>query len=362
MEKKFIYLTLVIGSISLAGCQKQETTYPVQKDIIDAVFASGYISTTDEYLVTANAEGYLSEARVQEVDSVLKGTPLFKLSSEKQSAQLATARANYEDARSKLSPGSPQIAQRELQIEQAKTQLQLDEKNFQRYARLVESKAVSQLDYEKAKLQYEASKNNLEILKKSFDDFKKNLQLNLENAENQLKIQQENASDYFLISAIDGQVLNVYKNPGELVGRGQAIAKIGGGDVFIKLYVAEEDISRIKLHQKTLISLNTDKDKVFEAYISKIYPAFDEQDQSFIAEATFTDKPERIFPGTQLQANIIIGKKEKTLIIPSAYLLKGDSVWVDSNQKVPVQIGIKNGEWVEIVSGIDTSNRIVLKK
>ena len=152
-----------------------------------------------------------------------------------QSAQLATAQANFRDAQQKAKPSSPQIAQLELQIQQASTQVELDRKNYNRYKELIKTNAVAQVEYDKAKLQFEASQNNLKILEKSLDDLRLSLKLNLDNAYNQLKIQQQNTDDYFINSAIKGKVLNVLKNQGELVRRGETLAKIGGGKTVIRL-------------------------------------------------------------------------------------------------------------------------------
>lgn len=363
MTSKLSYITLFICCLSLAltGCSDQQTTHPERKTIVDAVFASGHITTSDEYLVTANAEGYLRKSFVQEGDSVSEGMPLFQLSGAIQSAQLDIAQSNYRDAQRKVQPDSPQLLQAKLQIEQAENQLELDRKNIERYAELVKTEAVSQLEYEKAKLQYESSKKNVEMLEKSLTDLRHSLELNLQNAKNQLEIQRENNQDYVLSAATKGKVLNVYKKQGELVRRGETIAQIGGGSIIIKLYVAEEDIDKITLGQEAVISLNTHPNRTYRAVISNIYPAFDQQEQSFIVEARFSDAPQTVFPGTQLQANIIIRQKQNALVIPSVYLMEGDSVWTRSGKKIAVGTGIQNTEWVEITGGLDTSNTIMLK-
>ncbi|UZR98893.1 efflux RND transporter periplasmic adaptor subunit [Chondrinema litorale] len=364
MKAKKLYTILLIATycLLLVSCSNKQTTMPVEKDVIDAVFASGHITTSDEYIVTANTEGYITKAYVKEGDSVKIDKPLFTLSNDVQSAQLENAIANYNEALSKANEDSPQIRQLQIQIEQAKNQLELDKKNYERYASLVKSNAVSQVEFDKIKLQFEASQNNLEVQEKSLADLKSNLNLNLDNAATQLKIQQENNSDYILSSSINGKVLDINKSQGELAKRGEAIARIGGGDIVIKLFVAEEDINYIIEGQKAVISLNTEKEKLYDAVISKVYPSFDKQEQSFIVEATFSGTTPKVYDGTQLQANIIIGEKQGVVIIPSEYLQKGDSVMLeDKNKKVAVKTGIKNDDWVEIIAGVNPSDKIAVK-
>jgi hypothetical protein len=65
---------------------------------------------------------------------------------------------------------------------------------------------------------------------------------------------------------------------------------------------------------------------------------------------------------TQLQANIVTDEKKNALIIPSNYLLNGDSVLMKEGKKAAVQKGIVNNEWVEILSGLTENQTIVISK
>jgi len=355
-------LKLVTGFLLLlfaTSCSRIETTQPLRKDIIDAVFASGFIIDENEYLVIASTDGYLDKSLVKEGDSVKKGTQLFLLSNEVQTAQFETAQSNYNDAKTRNDANSPQIQQLKLQIEQAKTQLANDETNYNRYSNLVKTGAVSQFDFDKIKLQYETSKKSVAILEKSLQDMQRTLELNEKNAAAQLDIQQRNRKDYFLTSNINGTVMTVSKNQGEYVRKGEVIAKLGDGKSFAKLFVAEEDIERVKLKDKAVISLNTDKQKTYNAFISKIYPAFDDKQQSFFVEAKFVDLPENLLYNTQLQANIIVDEKSNALIIPAKFLVNENSVELKNGKKIQIKKGISNNEFVEVLDGLTESQIIV---
>jgi membrane fusion protein, macrolide-specific efflux system len=356
--KNIIYISLCYSlSAMLSSCNAPETISAQQIAIVDAVFASGLIIMENEYQVTANSEGYLVAANIQEGDSVNVGMPLFQLSSEVQNEQLSSAQATYQDALQNMKENSPQQSQLRLQIEQAKAQLEIDSANYRRFQNLSKTGAVSQQEFERAKVQYENSSRQVDILQKSLNDLVEKLKLNLKNAETQLNIQKENSSDYYLTSFINGMVLQVYKNQGDLVRRGETIARIGGGKPLVKLFIAEEDIDKIKEGQLATISLNTRNDALLDARISKIYPAFDEQQQSFICEAAFVETP-KLYVNTQLQANIIIDQKANALVIPSDYLIPGDSIIYNNGEKAAVKIGIRNSDWVEIISGLDESRLI----
>ncbi len=352
-------LTFVIGCIFLGSCNDVQTTTPVKSDLVDAVFASGYVILASEYQVTANTEGYLVKRFVEEGVTVTSRQPLFQLSNEVQEAQLTNAQDNYEDAVRKLEVEAPQQRQLVLQIEQAHAQLKLDETNLARYQKLLESNAVSQVEYDNAEMQVENARRNVVLQEEALQDHLNSLKLNVSNAQSQLTIQQENNADYFLSSRMDGQVLKIIKKQGELVKRGEVVALIGGGEKRARLYVSEEDINLIEVGQEVAFGLNTEKGKVLNGTVEKIYPSFDDVEQSFIVEASINANGENIYHNTQLQANIIVGEVQNALVIPAQYLLAGDSVLVKGGQVRPIHAGLRNEDWVEVVEGLDTEDVIV---
>ena len=349
-------LLLLIAIIS--ACSNEETTQPQKADIIDAVFASGNIISEREYRVTANTEGYLITSFVEEGARVDAGMPLFQLSNEVQSEQLSNAEILYRDALKNASSNSPQRVQAELKLEQSRLQLDLDKKNYERYEKLLASNAVSQLEFDKTKLQYENARRNVEMNEKSLQDLVNSLEINVENTKTQMLIQKQNNADYFLSSNLHGEVLKVYKEEGDLVKRGEVVALIGGGKKYAKLFVSEEDIREINLNQHVVLNLNTSKNETYGGVVSKIFPSFDDIDQSFIVEASFLDMPEVLFHNTQLQANIIIDQKEGALVIPSQYLSEGDSVQIKNGSLKFVEVGIRNDQWVEVLEGITAEDVI----
>lgn len=346
---------LIAGAL-LASCNKAETAQPQQRDLIDAVFASGSLTAEHEYHVTANAEGYLSKSFVEVGSEVTANMPLFQLSNQVQAEQVANAEILYRDAVQNASSSSPQRQQLELQVAQAKSQLALDEKNYDRYKKLAKSRAVSQSEVEQKQWQYENALSNLAINEKALDDLVNSLHIAVENAKTQWLIQQESNADYLLKSRLNGVVLQVHKEEGDLVRKGEVIATVGGGKKLAKLFIAEEDINEIALNQKVVLNLNTDRQRTYDGFISKIYPSFDQVEQSFIVEARFTANELPLYHNTQLQANIIIGQREGALVIPSGFLLAGDSVKLHEGRFVPVQVGIRNDAWVEIVKGVQATD------
>src|ERR1700744_4165247 len=257
--------------LSFAGCRQPEIATPQYRSIVDAVFASGRTEAKNQYRVTAYAEGYLQDSYVSEDDSVRKGQVLFRIAGDVQRTQVQNAATNYNYALRNASDQGPQIQQFLSQITQAQQKKTTDSLNFLRYQRLLPSHAVSQVDYDNARLTYQASTSSLTVLQKNLEDLRTNLMQTTENTKAQYRIQQQNNDFYQLQSETNGRILSVYKKNGDLIRKGDIIADLGAGLLIAKLFIAEEDIRRITLGQQVLVSLNTEKDHIYRATVSKIY-------------------------------------------------------------------------------------------
>jgi multidrug efflux pump subunit AcrA (membrane-fusion protein) len=270
---------------------------------------------------------------------------------------------NLKFAQTNAASGSPQIDQLKFQIRQAQQKTTVDSLNNERYARLVKTLAVSKADADNARVQYTSSKSNLDVLESNLRDLEHTLKNNVDNARIQLEIQKEN-DDYYTIRASDpGVVLAVNKKLGDYAKKGDAICQIGSGMAIAKLYIAEDDIHRVKIGQPVLVSLNSNKNYILKATVRKLYPSFDTNDQSFVVDARFAPNQGKMINGTQLQANIIIEEKSNALVIPSEYLVNGDYVFIKGKtDKIPVSVGIRTLDYTEIRSGLSDQDVLLLPK
>jgi len=274
------------------------------------------------------------------------------IESDVQNNQVADAIAVYNDAANNASANAAQLQQIQTKINQAREQLALDKVNYERYTDLRAKNSVSQLDFEKAELQYNASQNNLSVLQNNYTEAESALKLNETRSLVQVNTQKAILEDYRLTTSISGRVIDLYKKQGELIRKGEAVAEIGSGSFIIKLFVAEDDIEKVNNGQAVAVNMNTYPNQTFNAKVSKIYPSFNEVEQSYVVEARFDQFPDKIFSGSQLQANIETGSSKNALVIPSSYLLRESYVLLDNGEERKVVIGGKNSDWTEVISGI----------
>lgn len=358
--KSITLIFSIVGICMLQSCKKNETTYPKRISIDEAVFASGYMEQEQTYNLSANADGVLISLSVKEGFTVGNHQQIATIQNDVQSNQVTDAKMVYQDANRSASSNSPELQSLSIQIAQAKQQLSFDKENYLRYKDLFAQKSVSRLEFEKFEMQYTASQNNLKSLNENYKDLQTNLQLNAERNRIQLNTQKDKLSDYFVYTTHQGIVAKVFKKEGELVRKGEIIAQVVSGKFIAKLLVAEDDIVKVNVGQKVALNINTYPNEAFIASVTKIYPSFDESEQSYTVEASFDKFPPRMFNGTQLQANIEVGERKSVLVVPSAYIIKGKFVKLDNGEDRSVSIGSRTNEWTEIIAGL-TEKDIIQK-
>ena len=137
------------------------------------------------------------------------------------------------------------------------------------------------------------------------------------------------------------------------------VAIIGSDKEYhIELNVDETDIAKIKIGQLVAVSMESYPETSFEAKITKIYPIMNERTKTFVVIATFIKSPPNLYPNLSLEANILISKKERALLVPLNYLSNDNELTLISGEKRKVRIGIKNFEMAEIIDGINEGEEI----
>jgi len=356
---------MLLAITALAACKsKKQEVQPQVKQLTDAVYASGTLVPENEYKVVSSAEGFLQQALVKEGDTIKKGQLLFTLVSELQRTQEATAAGLVARTRPVAAPDAPAIKDLETKLATAQVRLQNDELQYHRYKNLYEQQAISASAYEKYQLQYQSSKNDVKSLQEQLQHQRLSAALQLQQASNQLAIARTGKQDGLLKSYVNGVVYDVYKQTGDLVAINQPVALVGSGGMIAKLLVDEDDLAKVSIGQRVLITMDAYPNKIFHARITKIYPLLNKQEQSFRVDAQFEDKlPQQLY-GLNIEANIVLHEKEKVMVIPRKAVLPGDSVLVKEagkTAKVKIKKGASDNEYVQVESGLTTSSVLIIQ-
>lgn len=353
MKRLLIIVTIAVIFIS---CKSKVETYTVKEQSLnEAVYASGEVMPSEYYFLKSNTTDHLLKMMVKEGDIVTRGKALAVLGTQSENRQLEILNRQVELASQNAGSNSGRLQELNSKIVLAKQKYEHDQLNASRYTELSKDKAVSEKDAEQARLQAKASLTEYRSLQQQYKAQKNELSANLLNARQQLALQNQSKEGKVLTSPINGKVFRVNFEEGELVQSGQPVLMVGIENKFkLELLVDERDISKIKLGQTVYFETDVFEGKQFEARISKIVPVLQKENRSFMVEAE-VQTTEAFFPQSSVEANILIQKNAKALVIPSEYLLPGDSVTVqrdNDSRKMKVVPGIKNGSWVEIQKGL----------
>ena len=350
--KNSLFLLLTLST--LVSCGTKEEGKPVVQDIKELVFASGELEWDNSYNLTAQTDGILVNATFDVGNKVTENQIIASIDNKTNENNTASARDLVVISKENLTDNAPALQQLQQNIKFAESKYQQDKTQSERYKRLYDSQSIAKVEYENIQLAAENSLSQLNALKKQYQQVLQQSKQNYINTENQLKNNQVVLGYNKLVVPQKGTIIKKLKFSGDYVKKGDVIAVIADENkVEGVLNVDENSIGKVKIGQTVFVQLNTNKNEVYNAKISEILAAFDEQTQSFICKVIF-DKPlNTSLYGTQLEANILVGEKKNALLIPRNFLGFGNKVMVKGkDEAIIVKTGIVSTEYVEILEGI----------
>jgi len=350
---------LFIGSVFLISCKtKEEKIKPTIESISESIYASGTLKSKDQYQAFATVNGIIENIFVTEGQSVKKGDPILSIYNDvqklnKENAELA---AQFSD----LNANQGKLNDARSLIDLTKNKMKNDSALYARQSALWQQQIGTKIDLEQRELALENSRNAYESAIIKYNDLKRQLDFTSEQSKKNLQISGRAEKDYTVRSEMDGIVYSLPKYKGEIVSIQTPLAVIGASKRFVlEMQVDEYDILKVKTGLPVLVTMDSYKGKVFEATVTKVDPLMDERSKTFLVEAIFNDPPETLYPNVSFEANIVIQKKEKALLLPRNYLLN-DSVVIKSNgDKVVVKTGLRDYQKIEILSGISANDELV---
>jgi len=355
-----LYFLFLTGLIFSSACgKKKDQTKPKVADITESVYASARIKAENQYTIFPNLNGSIKTVYVEVGDTVSEGQILFRMDD-------ITANLNAENAQLALNlskenaqKGSDKIKELEINLAFAKEKIQLDTDLLQRQKSIWAQGVGSKAELDQRQLAFDNSKANLAAAKSKLDQVKFQLKNDLDRAKVNFAISKKQKVDFTIRSVRSGRLFDLLKKEGELVGTQTPLAIVGDANAFlIEMEVDQADITKIKIGQDVLLTMDSYKDQVFGALVSKVYPIMEEKTRTFKVEAKFKKMPVLLYPNLTAEANIIIFEKKNAITIPRNYLVEGKYVLLGKDEKREVKVGLKDYQKVEVLSGIDSSTVI----
>ena len=268
--------------------------------------------------------------------AVKKGDLLATIADENTARQLKQARADLqaamESARLELPSSEP---------------LKIAEDNVQRQEKLAALSNVPAVEYEKAKSEVNRLRDALKTEQIERD---RNLEA-LRTAAQKAEAQMQNTE---IRAPMDGILSELKVIDGELVADGNELLTISSRKNYVRGEVNEEDVGEVKIGMKADLQMYAYRTRQFSATVTSILPAADPETQRYTIVLDLENPPENLMAGMTGEMNIITGRHENALLVPTRALLV-DQVLVVTYGMVSartVKVGYRTLEFSEALYGL----------
>jgi HlyD family secretion protein len=176
----------------------------------------------------------------------------------------------------------------------------------------------------------------------------------------QAGVLQDRKAHCFITSPLQGHLNGVNCLNGEFIGDGSIPFVVATESTFLEGQINEEDVGQVASSMKAAVRLYSFANQDFTATVSQILPTAN--NQRYTITLTLDKAPPNLMSGMTGEMNIIAGKRENALIIPSRALL-ADHVLVVRDGVIEsrtVKIGFRNLERAEILDGLKEGEQVIV--
>jgi multidrug efflux pump subunit AcrA (membrane-fusion protein) len=360
------------------GIQKPivETAAPIVQDIYQKYTFTGSVHGEHEAQIGVKVPGRVTAIKTDVGKRVKAGQVLITLDSGDIAAQLSAATNSYKAAKERLAEmragGRPEErAQAQAALEAAKTTRDTAEANYERQKALFDAGVISQsaLDLAKqqcdaAKSQYEAAKQQMAMIQKGarIEDIRMQ-ELAVKAAADNVAALSATLAGSTVRAPFDSVVSAKYTDVGNYAAPGMPLLMLVDDSVLKITFTAPIDQADIlpKAEKVNVIADGTD----YPAKITKVYPVADQKSRQVSAEAHLIGlKPLTTGSFVEVRVEQLAAKGVLTTTRRSVLSVSENPyVFVIMDGKVkkkPVTLGVFNDEYIEIKSGLTTSDQVIV--
>lgn len=321
--------------------------------------------------------GRIQSIRVKMGQEVSRGDILITLDSSDLENQLRAAEAAYEIASANLarvavSSSVLEGAQAEASVKQASAQVAAAVKNHERMSTLVKQGAVPAVQLETAETQLNIALAQLELATKNLEAVREGSSEALlkvataqrKQAEASLELARSQLRAASLIAPFDGIVSFVNANVGEMVSSGlPVVGLVEKGALVAEFMVSEKQVRSVSVAQALDLKVPVLSASV-QGTVTGISPVPDARSRLFKVRVEVRGGA-AVRAGTMVEANLLEESRLSVLVVPQECVVGGvvePAVFVVMDGKAirrPVRLGISDGSFVEVLSGLMPGERVV---
>ncbi|MGI6031308.1 MAG: efflux RND transporter periplasmic adaptor subunit [Eubacteriales bacterium] len=396
---------LCILPLTACGGEVQEETQEIgiavslqqlqRGEMEDYIQVSSKVSAQNEVMVLPKVAGQVEKVQVQPGDAVREGQVLFVIDDTDYALALQQAQAGVGTAQAGLSSAQAQyestvggtLQSQLLQLESAmeSTQLQYDElmRNLERTRQLYEVGGASKTDVEALETQAQQLQQQLESSRQTYELTRDKIAAESAKAAaagvgsaqagvNQAQAAYESAANQVsntqVKAPISGVVGSCTVTEGSMASQSSVAMTIVDMDrVKLTINVADSVINKIQVGSQVYITIDALDGQQFEGTVSTVAPAADSQTMLYPVEIYIDNAQHLIKPGMFATVRLVLETKTDVISLPlDAVIEKNGETYVyvagedGRAKKVIVTTGMENSESVEILSGLEENDRVVV--
>lgn len=363
-----------------------------QKDLVQVIAMPGTVKADGVYKVSAEIAAPVKSVLVNEWDYVKKGQLLAELDVRDYFLELESREINLKLAEAKLNLAKAgarveEINKIKISLEKARISKEQLKRDLSRMEKLYEAGAVPAVEVEKlrtevAKMQKKVEKleNDLKLVEQGarLEEIQM-LELKVEQARVKVEEVKQRLKKAKIYSPVAGYVLSKDIEEGQVITKGKPIFEILSEEslknLMVEVEVAESYIWGIEHGQEVIVRSDIFRGKEYKGKVDRLAVAAKEgllpgEENHYIVsiELLNVDEDEKILPGMSVEVVFEL-KSVDAVVVPLDAVVEDAvtgkvTVWVvDEEGRVEerdVKIGLMNEKEVEIISGLEVGERVIL--
>ena len=346
----------IVVSVRLA----QERPLPTTLDVTGTLMAD---AQTD---IPSEIEQRVVEISVERGQYVTAGQIVARMDDRDAQNQLREAEAAEAQIRERLGlvNGAAFDALTTPEVQQARATMERAEADYKRFVQLLDEGAVSRAehdlrraDYLAAKAQYETTVNQMRQLYQS-----------LLAQKVRVAIGRKAVEDATIRAPFSGVIAEKAVNVGRFTKKGDRVATIVRIDPLrIELAIPEGAVAAVRKGQRVSFAVQSYPDRKFEGTIAYVGPAVRAESRALVVEAIVPNPKALLQPGLFATAHIELPAAQASVMVPAGAVRNEGGVFklfVAKNDRAEariVQVGREAGGSVEILRGVHTGERVVVR-
>ena len=333
----------------------------------EAVTVNGTLAAYDETVASAKVPGRLRTITVDLGTVVRRGQVIAQVEPQDYNLRVQQAEASLNQARARVGLSADGRDDRVTPeqtgtVRQARAVLDEARVSRDRAARLVEQGIVARSEFDTVDANYKVAVSRYQDAIEEI----RNRQAMVAQRRSELALAKQQLADTAVHAPIDGVVQEKQASVGEYLAAGAPVVNIVKMDPLrLRAEVPEREATNVRAGQNVRVTVDGNAN-VYVGQITRLSPVIAQQTRMLVVEVDVRNNG-GLRPGAFARAEIVTDDAKMAVTVPNSALVTFagiEKVIVVQNGKAlekPVTTGRRNGEWTEIVAGVDVGDQVVVE-